>query len=49
MGFDNMILGCVTLAPLHGRLLDLDLSEGRAVDCSLRFSTQYWLAANPND
>jgi AcrR family transcriptional regulator len=40
IGFNNMILGYVTLAPLHSRLLDLDLSEGAAVESYLRFLKQ---------
>ena len=40
MGFNNMILGYVTLAPLHGKLLDLDLSEERVVAPYLRFLTE---------
>jgi hypothetical protein len=40
IGFNNMILGYVTLAPLHGKLLDLDLSEGPAVTSYLRFLSQ---------
>jgi TetR/AcrR family transcriptional regulator len=40
IGFNNMILGYVTLAPLHSKLLDTDLSEGRAVASYLRFLEQ---------
>ena len=40
MGFNNMILGYVTLAPLHGRLLDLDPSKERTVESYLLFLTK---------
>ncbi len=40
IGFNNMILGYVTLAPLHSKLLGFDLLDGTGVASYLRFLTQ---------
>jgi hypothetical protein len=41
MGFNDMSLVDVPLAPPDSGLLDLDLSEGRTVDSALHFRTQH--------